>query len=622
MNTLWDTIDANYNIVKLLNGRERKVETAKTLANNFQFTGPFLRRLGLEHQLEGHEGCVNCLQWSDDGRLLASGSDDTNVIIWDPFRHKKLVVVPTRHIGNIFSVKFIGDGSLIVTGAGDSRVIVQAVSSDSKHAPILDCGCHVSRVKRIATAPDQPQLFWSASEDGLVLQFDMREPHECMVKSKVFLDLSYTNEFKCIAVNPTRPHYIAIGANDCFVRYYDRRMVKLSKYRSTHSLDVRKRVPPEPQDPDCVQYFSPGHLARDNGGEFHYKISVTYVSFNSAGTELLVNMGGDHVYLYDLNNERHVNQLKVPEWVPKRPEKRLEYRACCLRAENINYGNNGYHLKPMQKHNYKISESDKKCVCAFIDRAVRLFQRKWTGDIYAAARDYLYVIERWPDYEKAYLGLIECLISLKWRPEAQSWIEYYKKTIPSFNATALNKLEDLLEVNTSSSGSEEPENLQNFDISETEKNLRLNSCDFETRYIGHCNTTTDIKEASYLGEEGDFICAGSDDGMIFIWDRKTTNVLTALIGDFSIVNCVQPHPSACFLASSGIDPVVKLWSPRPEDARNPNVVEDPWVAIEENQKRMVMDPFETMLANIGYHLRDSSPSDTSTLHQIPSCRTS
>lgn len=65
----------------------------------------------------------------------------------------------------------------------------------------------------------------------------------------------------------------------------------------------------------------------------------------------------------------------------------------------------------------------------------------------------------------------------------------------------------------------------------------------------------------FLGEEGNFICAGSDDGMIFIWDRKTTNVLTALVGDMSIVNCVQPHPSACLLASSGIDQVVKLWSP-------------------------------------------------------------
>lgn len=38
-------------------------------------------------------------------RLLASGSDDQNIIIWDAFRHRKLLSHSTGHMGNIFSVK-------------------------------------------------------------------------------------------------------------------------------------------------------------------------------------------------------------------------------------------------------------------------------------------------------------------------------------------------------------------------------------------------------------------------------------------------------------------------------------------------------------------------------------
>ena len=64
--------------------------------------------------------------------------------------------------------------------------------------------------------------------------------------------------------------------------------------------------------------------------------------------------------------------------------------------------------------------------------------------------------------------------------------------------------------------------------------------------------------------EGQYIIAGSDDGSFFIWDRYTTNIIQILQGDGSIVNCLQPHPSSCLLATSGIDPVVRLWSPRPE----------------------------------------------------------
>lgn len=62
----------------------------------------------------------------------------------------------------------------------------------------------------------------------------MREPHECPAKSTVFVDLSYTSEVKCIAINPTKPHYVAIGVDDCFIRVYDRRMVRTSPYRVSY----------------------------------------------------------------------------------------------------------------------------------------------------------------------------------------------------------------------------------------------------------------------------------------------------------------------------------------------------------------------------------------------------
>lgn len=117
----------------------------------------------------------------------------------------------------------------IATAAGDCRVLVQSIpGAIAKSPPILECNCHMNRVKRLATSPNEPTLFWSAAEDGFVIQYDLRERHECSPNhTKVLVDLSkYCGEVKCIAVNPTKPYYIAIGANDCFVRMYDRRMLK------------------------------------------------------------------------------------------------------------------------------------------------------------------------------------------------------------------------------------------------------------------------------------------------------------------------------------------------------------------------------------------------------------
>ena len=104
--------------------------------------------------------------------------------------------------------------------------------------------------------------------------------------------------------------------------------------------------------------------------------------------------------------------------------------------------------------------------------------------------------------------------------------------------------------------------------------------------------------------DGKYIIAGSDDGKFFIWDRQTTNIIKVLQGDDSIVNCLQPHPTTCLLATSGIDPYVRVWSPRPENADNEHSVTDFEKTTSANQRRMNADPFESFLMDMGYRVRD------------------
>lgn len=58
-----------YNVVRLLRERELKLSAASQLQRHSQVTETFIKRLGLEHELEGHKGCVNCIEWSKDGRF-------------------------------------------------------------------------------------------------------------------------------------------------------------------------------------------------------------------------------------------------------------------------------------------------------------------------------------------------------------------------------------------------------------------------------------------------------------------------------------------------------------------------------------------------------------------------
>ena len=136
--------------------------------------------------------------------------------------------------------------------------------------------------------------------------------------------------------------------------------------------------------------------------------------------------------------------------------------------------------------------------------------------------------------------------------------------------------------------------------------LKLDAVDFKSRYCGHCNVATDIKEANFIGEN--YICAGSDDGSFFIWDKTTTNVVRVLKGDESIVNCIQPHPFTSMIATSGIDLDVKIWAPKfgevdsvesgkkAED--DDRIVTDVKSASLNNQLQMNSHPFEFLFLNL------------------------
>lgn len=93
--------------------------------------------------------------------------------------------------------------------------------------------------------------------------------------------------------------------------------------------------------------------------------------------------------------------------------------------------------------------------------------------------------------------------------------------------------------------------------------------DMKQRYVGHCNVGTDIKQASFLGQHGEFVASGSDDGRWFIWEKRTGRLIKVLLGDEAVVNCVQCHPFDCTVATSGIDSTIKIWTAH---AQAPSIV--------------------------------------------------
>ncbi|WPT13229.1 WD and tetratricopeptide repeats protein 1 [Picochlorum sp. SENEW3] len=236
-----------------------------------------VRRFGLTGRLRGHMGCVNRLAWNQDGTYLASVSDDANLIIW-PYPQGMPYTVPTLHTSNIFGVQFLPhtNSSVLVTGAMDHTVGLHRILEGGgnlipihgprydgffreENDPPVDVGedgrmeddsvvgggqqgdyplaehtffsCHTDRVKDVEVSQADPNMFWSASEDGTVRQYDYRmdpraqsevESPNVLLRFRNLTSYPYKG-ISSLRINPRRPEMLAVTSQDTNVCVFDRR---------------------------------------------------------------------------------------------------------------------------------------------------------------------------------------------------------------------------------------------------------------------------------------------------------------------------------------------------------------------------------------------------------------
>jgi len=110
------------------------------------------------------------------------------------------------------------------------------------------------------------------------------------------------------------------------------------------------------------------------------------------------------------------------------------------------------------------------------------------------------------------------------------------------------------------------------------------------RYSGHCNLRT-VKSVSFFGPNQEYVMSGSDDGNIFIWEKKTGDLINLIKGDKHVVNVLSGHPFDPVLATVGIDNSVKIFTPILPQM---NPLENSESIIQDNLDRLESGPVRPM----------------------------
>jgi COMPASS component SWD3 len=122
----------------------------------------------LAQTLEGHLAGISAIAWSPDSKVLASGSDDKLIRLWDVTTGKCMPTPLVGHHNYIYSLAFAPKGNMIVSGSYDEAVFLW----DVRTARLMrSLPAHSDPVSSVDFVRDGT-LIASCSSDGLIRIWD------------------------------------------------------------------------------------------------------------------------------------------------------------------------------------------------------------------------------------------------------------------------------------------------------------------------------------------------------------------------------------------------------------------------------------------------------------------
>jgi WD40 repeat protein len=164
-------------------------------------------KVGEVFTLTGHTAAVNSVAFSPSENLLASGSSDKTIRVWDlTTREETLTLV--GHAALVRSVAFSGDGHYLISAGRDATVRLWDVGRRKSEAVAVLTGGTAAVINDLALGPGG-RFLASASGDGEVRIWDAQPPQRVMLTT-LMPDAGYARH---LDFSPDG-HFLVAGSTD------------------------------------------------------------------------------------------------------------------------------------------------------------------------------------------------------------------------------------------------------------------------------------------------------------------------------------------------------------------------------------------------------------------------
>lgn len=502
-----------------------------------------LQRCEQDFALLGHEGCVNTLSMDYSNQILLSGSDDCTLKLWTPFtpldssnsrptqsRHLMTSYLP-GHQSNILSAHFLRNTRDTIVSGGADGLVILTKSELNLHQPFH---CHKLIVHQVLPDPLSPHTFFTCGKDKMTM-VDLRVAESCKCDGCDRFALFGVKEGgngmrggSCFDLDGVK---VLVGGVDDVVREFDRRFPatptsSTTKLHSNMTGTARGVFSPHPTlvysfcssqvREKCAQKMNAFKLVE--AGRFLRPIfanGITCVKYDPTETDsFIVSFSGGAIYRVNPSVKRPIlpDELEFGEPIRRSHRRHRRPSPSSQRTRNND-------ASPLSPTLYSFSAPSPSLQSATVCSSNARNGAHSSSSVNSAATVSYSESANASTFSKNKRRLL----ADSDLEEEKDRLTFPTYLLPFFNSNHLERYDE----------------------------------DAAATFRRHRNSKTFNKQAIVTGS---CLLTGSDNGLVYVYNKYNGKLLHRFQGDSEIVNCVVDGGGGCVICS-GIDDSIKISFP-------------------------------------------------------------